>query len=139
MTAPPSDRATRPSAQAPSGLGDTASIAGADRIQRWFRRFDSAPRDGTPFAVTNIIRRNPYADHWEALYLNPETGEREWHGFEWPPENEPAWWCRLPPLRFELPNKSWFAMAYEIEVMEAVSKTFLARCFSRFQRKVNQR
>lgn len=103
------------------------------RVQRWFRQFDTAPRDGTPFAVVNIIRRNPFGDHWEALYLNPETGERTWQPFDWPENNEPRWWCVPPPLRFELPNQGWFAMQYEV-VIETVVESWIARCTKRFWR-----
>lgn len=38
---PDGDRATRPSAQAPSGLGDTASVPSAARLGKWINGYDT--------------------------------------------------------------------------------------------------
>lgn len=105
---------------------------GRARVQRWFRRFDTAPRDGTPFAVSHILRRNPVGDHWEVLCLDPETGKRSWQVYEWPENNEPGWWCNLPPLSFDLPAQGWFTMTFEARMMEVVAESFLSRCWRRF-------
>lgn len=104
----------------------------AERVQRWFRRFDTAPRDGTAFVIGHMIRRNPIGDHWEALCLDPESGERSWQPFDFPSGRDPKWWCPLLPLDFELPNKGWFKMTYQIEAVEAITNSFIARCFERF-------
>lgn len=109
------DRASRPSAQARAGLGDSATIPSAERCQRWFRRWDSAPKDGTPFAIPHIYRRNPVAKHWEVLIRDLETGEKSWFPIEL--DTPPSWWCPLPPLSFELPSPGWFKLTYTVTVV----------------------
>lgn len=106
------DRATRASTEPASGLGHSAGIPSAAREQRWFRRFETAPLDGTAIILPCIIRYNPAAWHWEALTINPETERMEWTLWGWSDNNRPNWWCPMLPLSFELPNKGLFALQH---------------------------
>jgi hypothetical protein len=76
--------------------------------KRTFKRFETAPRDGTPFHVATTVRFNPLAKRFESLYRNLGTGE-----VEWVPDYgvfRATRWCDLLPLPYELPK--WFAVEF---------------------------
>jgi hypothetical protein len=102
----PSGRATRASTEPASGLGHPASVPNA--ITRTFKLFDSIPRDGSIVHVCHIIRFNPAAKRWEALYRNLDTGKRDWDFYDGVEKTQPRW-CKRMPTKFAIPNENWFA------------------------------
>lgn len=87
-------------------------------VRRAFRPFEEAPRDGTPFCIPYIVRYNPFAKTFEALYRDQMSGETEWAA-------TPRIWhaqryCDLLPLSFEPPK--------------TFSATYIARRLTRWER-----
>lgn len=97
MGAPLTGRDGRPADQGPAGLGDTATIPSA--VRRTFKRFDTAPRDGTAFVAPFLMRFNPVTGLHEALFRWGED-------YEWlPVQREPRWWCAKLPAPYEIPGE----------------------------------
>jgi hypothetical protein len=115
------DRATQASPEPASSLGHSVSVPDAQRVQRWFRSFDSAPRDGTPFHTCITVRFNPHSGYFEALH-RPPGGEIAWAPIEI--EFSPTWWCRKLPLPYELPK--WFSVGLTV-TYEAQTKSRMDR------------
>jgi len=116
------DRATRPSDQAPAGLGDPASVPSAIGLRRTISAWETAPRDGTPFHILNTLRFNPLAKRFEAL-CHTEEG-RKWRFVEFGGEG-PTMWLRLLPLPYDLPTSFAFTLTYtarRLTLRERISK-----------------